>query len=298
MNLKETIIKVRRLIASNDTEKAINALLDFIEDSNGVDEIILQSSKYNRIKRDIRLNILNANDANVLLNKLNYGLLELTKELEGKNLDKLEKIQNSVTELKQYFKTLKKKREIALHDIEQFIHLTINIGAPIYNKSDYKGCATVYCYTSNSIVNIINFFSNPNEYGLTKERMMVEKMVNPNKRIESSIMMNERMSSAKSSNQNFNPIKLQFADLNSWSKENIDSNPNKVSWELRYAFDKVLKYIYIKENISHTHKDKLNLLHNSILELFEINNKSSIKNYSLIYLTQDLVNTLANQIEE
>lgn len=83
MNKQPTSIKkILDCIANNELENAITFLSKLLNNSPYLDELILQSSRYNDLKKQIRLDIIDFEQSNLTKNKIRLALLELVGEIE------------------------------------------------------------------------------------------------------------------------------------------------------------------------------------------------------------------------
>lgn len=83
--LKRQIEHIRNLMASGKVEEAIDelrSLSNTIRDSATKDEIIAISSKFNRLERDLRNQVISTNDLNLKHNQLTSQVLSLLSGLE------------------------------------------------------------------------------------------------------------------------------------------------------------------------------------------------------------------------
>lgn len=75
--------KIRQLIASDEINEAIQLLQQLLKNSPKLNEAILQSSRLSDISRQIRLGMVDDNQANITKNKIRSGILELLEEIEA-----------------------------------------------------------------------------------------------------------------------------------------------------------------------------------------------------------------------
>jgi len=76
------INKIRDLISKDQLEKVFQLLLNLLNDSPYLNELIQQVGRHNSLKKQIRLGILDMETANVSKNQIRYSLLEFIKEIE------------------------------------------------------------------------------------------------------------------------------------------------------------------------------------------------------------------------
>ena len=74
--------QIRQLIAKDDLDAALSKLQNFLSNSPKLDEIILQSARFNDIRKQIRLGITSSEEANLSKNQIRAGLLELLRLIE------------------------------------------------------------------------------------------------------------------------------------------------------------------------------------------------------------------------
>lgn len=76
------IAAIRKLIAKDDLKQALLQLKTFFEHSSKLDEVILQSARFEAIRKHIRLGMVNMKDSNVELNQITAGILDLLRSVE------------------------------------------------------------------------------------------------------------------------------------------------------------------------------------------------------------------------
>ncbi len=84
MTTETTIKKIRTLIAQDELIEALTQLRTFLENSPKLDEAILQSARFEDIRRQIRLGVVNHAEANLTQNQIRAGLLDLLREIEDR----------------------------------------------------------------------------------------------------------------------------------------------------------------------------------------------------------------------
>ena len=82
MSISKYIHEVRRKIAADDLPAAIQLLQGILENARQLDEIILQSARFQDIRRQIRLGKVSYSEANLTQNQIRAGLLDLLQEIE------------------------------------------------------------------------------------------------------------------------------------------------------------------------------------------------------------------------
>ena len=76
------IAAIRKLIAKDDLKQALLQLKTFFEHSSKLDEIILQSARFEAIRKHIRQGTVNMEDSTVELAKIRAGILDLLRNVE------------------------------------------------------------------------------------------------------------------------------------------------------------------------------------------------------------------------
>ena len=84
MILAKFISNLRKGIAEDQLDSVLKDLRVFLENSPKLDTAIIQSARFNQLKKQINLGIINKEDANIERNKLRVALLELLTEIEEK----------------------------------------------------------------------------------------------------------------------------------------------------------------------------------------------------------------------
>ena len=80
---KSSIIKsLNNLIAKGNLKQAIKELQLLFNDSPKLTEIILQSTRYNNLKEQIRLGTIDLSFAQITENKITFAVLELLNEID------------------------------------------------------------------------------------------------------------------------------------------------------------------------------------------------------------------------
>lgn len=102
MNVSNFTERIGDLVGKNELQTAIAELRRLLQKSPKLDELILQSARYNDIMAQIRAGTIDFENANIIKNKIRYAILDLVREIEGaveldlelKNeLEKLEDVQ-------------------------------------------------------------------------------------------------------------------------------------------------------------------------------------------------------------
>ena len=76
------IAAIRKLIAKDDLKQALSQLKSFFEHSSKLDEVILQSARFEAIRKHVRLGTVNIEDKNVELAQIRAGILDLLRSVE------------------------------------------------------------------------------------------------------------------------------------------------------------------------------------------------------------------------
>jgi len=76
------IATIKKLIAKDDLKQALSQLKVFFEHSAKLDEVILQSARFEAIRKQIRLGTINTEDKTVELTQLRIGILDLLRTVE------------------------------------------------------------------------------------------------------------------------------------------------------------------------------------------------------------------------
>ena len=88
---------VLELIASDRLEEAIQVLKKLCKDSSLVAELTIQSSRLESIQKQIRLGTIEPAGADVLMNKVRLGLIDLAKNCDN-NPDKIDEETSRINE--------------------------------------------------------------------------------------------------------------------------------------------------------------------------------------------------------
>ena len=76
---------IRNHIANDDLQAALKQLRILLENSPKLDEVILQSGRFNDIKRQIRLGAVSHAESNLTQNQIRAGLLDLLREIAAQS---------------------------------------------------------------------------------------------------------------------------------------------------------------------------------------------------------------------
>lgn len=81
-NTNTFIAQIRELIANDDFKTAIRQLSALLTNSPRLDEAVQQSARYNNVMRQIRLGLVDFQEANIARNQIRQGLIDLLREIE------------------------------------------------------------------------------------------------------------------------------------------------------------------------------------------------------------------------
>jgi Effector-associated domain 11 len=74
--------QIRDLIARNEMDTALQRLRALLDNSPKLDEILLQSARFQGIRKQIRLGLVSHAEANLTQNQIRAGLVDLLSEME------------------------------------------------------------------------------------------------------------------------------------------------------------------------------------------------------------------------
>ena len=74
--------QVRELIRTDDLPEALRLLQELLKNSPKLNEVLLQSARWSDISRQIRLGLVDFNQASLTKSQIRAGLLELLAEIE------------------------------------------------------------------------------------------------------------------------------------------------------------------------------------------------------------------------
>ncbi|PIE86303.1 MAG: hypothetical protein CSA05_01310 [Bacteroidia bacterium] len=77
--------KIEQFIENDDLPNALAGLKDYFMDTDDEDMIMMQTSRYNRLKRKLNKGVIDANHVEVEINKIKDVLIQLAKQLEDKS---------------------------------------------------------------------------------------------------------------------------------------------------------------------------------------------------------------------
>lgn len=76
------IKEIRRLVSEDKVEEALAKMRAFLSDTPHYNEVLLQSSRFQHVRKEIRLDTITYSDASVTQNKIRFGLLDLISDIE------------------------------------------------------------------------------------------------------------------------------------------------------------------------------------------------------------------------
>ena len=82
MKSNEIFEEIGKLIAQDELDLVIKKLQTFLKGSSLLDELILQSARYNGVMKQIRLDTISFEDANLTRNKIRYALIDMLRIIE------------------------------------------------------------------------------------------------------------------------------------------------------------------------------------------------------------------------
>ncbi|NUO00076.1 MAG: hypothetical protein HUU01_05615 [Saprospiraceae bacterium] len=85
MDVENFINNILTLISKNDLKTAIDELGQFLKRSPKLDELILQSARFNDVTQQIRMGTIDFEDAAIAKNKIRNAILDLVREIETGN---------------------------------------------------------------------------------------------------------------------------------------------------------------------------------------------------------------------
>ncbi len=112
--------RLRQLVQDNEIDTVIRELSDLLQNSPHLDEALLQSARWNDLKKQIRLGQLPYEQSNVSRNQIIAALLELISEIEEKTSDS-----NIGKEVDQYAQSVSGKNVIVGSQIQAGGNVTI-----------------------------------------------------------------------------------------------------------------------------------------------------------------------------
>jgi predicted HTH transcriptional regulator len=109
--------KINDLISKDELTSAIQLLHDLLKDSPILEEAIMQSVRYTDVTKQIRLGIVDYEQANVTKNQIRYALLDLLREIDSRQ--SLPEIQ---LEVEKHFNKQKSDYDLFVIDIQRYQH--------------------------------------------------------------------------------------------------------------------------------------------------------------------------------
>jgi len=112
MTTKDFIARVGDLIGKDDLKTAIDELRSLLQKSKQLDELIVQSARFNELMQQIRMGTISFDDASLTKNKIRYAIMDMLRDIE-ENLETNPAIE---TELN---KTLQQEASIVTNNTSQ-----------------------------------------------------------------------------------------------------------------------------------------------------------------------------------
>lgn len=82
MELQALTERIGSLIGKDDLKTAIKEMSHLLKNSNKLDEVILQSARFNDLSQQIRLGTILTENATVSKNQIRFALLDLLRDVE------------------------------------------------------------------------------------------------------------------------------------------------------------------------------------------------------------------------
>ncbi|RMG20317.1 MAG: hypothetical protein D6730_20160 [Bacteroidetes bacterium] len=224
---------IRRLIAQDELEVAIRRLLALFEGSRGLDEIIIQSARYNELKRQMQQMQLGRREAWVEKNKIRLALLELLREAEKGRFDDwqpaLQASQPAMDRMADMMQAWPPDLPVfSRKEIEQVLEMAINQGARLYNAGEQLACALVYEYAARSLQDNIAL---PTAATLADE-------------IRSGLLPLLLRQEGEKEELLLAPPKWELQWALTFGQQLRPDNAPRIAWEFRLCFDKIMRYFY------------------------------------------------------
>ncbi len=83
MDSKKFLNEIHELIAHDELAAALQRLRGLLDNSPKLDEVLLQSARFQDIRKQIRLGTVSSDDANLTKSQIRAGLLDLLQEIES-----------------------------------------------------------------------------------------------------------------------------------------------------------------------------------------------------------------------
>jgi hypothetical protein len=111
MNNKDQILKIRDAIATDNLPMALQLLRNLLDNSPFLDEAIHHSSRFQYIRRQIRLGTISQAEAILTQNQIRFGLLDILNEIEQEGATPLptELAQNLLTDRNIWVQSLRQE---------------------------------------------------------------------------------------------------------------------------------------------------------------------------------------------
>jgi len=82
MTTKDFIARVGDLIGKDDLKTAIDELRSLLQKSKQLDELIVQSARFNELMQQIRMGTISFDDASLTKNKIRYAIMDMLRDIE------------------------------------------------------------------------------------------------------------------------------------------------------------------------------------------------------------------------
>jgi len=111
--------EISKSIAKDELGKAIKKLSNLLKDNPLLDEIVQQSGRYNSLKRQIRLGILENEKIEISKNKIRLALLEMLSELdyESENESENENVREGLKKQEEEKNTIIKSKNVNIGNV-------------------------------------------------------------------------------------------------------------------------------------------------------------------------------------
>ena len=119
MRAKEFFKRMRTLLAEDKLEIVLKELRVYLRNSQALDEIILYSARYSDVMKQIRLDVIDFENADIKKNKIRYALIDMIGMIEAAAEEKLEVVEEigRVTSLLESKVTFTNSKNINVGDV-------------------------------------------------------------------------------------------------------------------------------------------------------------------------------------
>ncbi|MFK8101000.1 MAG: hypothetical protein AB8G15_00680 [Saprospiraceae bacterium] len=114
--MEKFVKNIMELISKDELPLAIKKLKELFDNSPLLDEVILQSGRYNSLMKAVRLGVVNFEHATISKNQIRYAMLDLCREVEI-NYDKNPVLKKSIDDQFNSTKTIKNMYHFGNGDI-------------------------------------------------------------------------------------------------------------------------------------------------------------------------------------